>query len=93
MDTTKVHFADYRKIGCKVWDSNPGLFKNIYDAVDGNICEECGHGKQSCPGGEALLMNIKHNGPYIDPRTNAEIATDTGLSKRQISKMRKAGKL
>jgi len=65
------------------------LLTGLYLATGGNPCKECTC-QDTCPAWKAIKR-----GPHPVPitETNADIAGRLGVSKRQISKMKKRGEL
>jgi len=72
------------------------MFKGLFEITGGNICPECVE-RDQCAFQERRksLKKAAHAVRFGNHghKTNAEYATDMGVSKRQVAKMRKRGEL
>jgi len=85
--------------GCKlVEECGYAIFKGVFDHSGGDPCNGCAYEEGSrCQ----FLATIKlkasqsrrENFGKVSFKTNAEIAEEKGISKRQVAKMRKRGEL
>jgi hypothetical protein len=99
---TYIPMPDYLKSECEL-KSPLKVFLAIYTMSQGFPCKGCAYDQpevdrpQGCPVKKELLKLVRP-GRAREPKkpappTNAEIARKMKISKRQVSKLRKAGKL
>jgi len=87
----KIELVDYVRSDCEL--HKHGLFVGIYHATNGNPCIGCAY-FENCTVVTALMskanISTRHR---LTTETNKETATRMGITPRQVSKMRKAGKI
>lgn len=90
---SKIEMTDYRKVDCQLWKDNPAIFMGLYKEVNGNVCDGCGFNlSNECKGYREIALIKNHQTAGLRKyKTNAELAAELGVSKRQVSKMRKFG--
>ena len=100
----KFRIEDFDKRFCMQMDS-PQVFVWLHHSTGGNPCETgCAwYDGGTCPGykrltraepsakTERLYRNIQS--AKFSPKTNKQIADEYGITKRQVSKLRKSGEL
>ena len=77
---------------CQLATSNVLVFEGIYKMTNMNPCHGCGYNHNNkCP----VFLKFKREGgiPIRNPKypslmTNAQLASELGISKRQVSKLR-----
>lgn len=93
MKTLKYKIEEFDPILCQLatpWK----IFVGLYHATNGNPCETgCGYFNNGKCAGYLMLTTSEAAFNKISRKTNAEIAEELNCSKRQVSKMRKAGLL
>lgn len=87
----------YKTSGCEIAeDKGEGYFMGLYDAVGGQVCQDCGL-VEVCKAPDVIrLAVLKYREKLLSKapaKTNAELAKEHGISKRQVAKMRREGKL
>ena len=85
----KYSITDYRDVGCKQFGDE--IFMALYYKLNGNICPGCPW-ETTEPCKHQLELNAQKNMPkpkVTGELTNKQIATRLGISKRQVSKMKK----
>lgn len=95
-----ISFTDFYLSECELKDP-PDVFLYIYKASGGNPCFECAYNEKTvdrpdgCPVRAELQRRRLPGGPpkAPKPKTNAELAKEMGVSKRQVAKMRAKGEL
>lgn len=89
----RYEFSDFKKIKCNLflWE---GFFA-LYNTTNGNPCKDCGSNTlgNKCDGYEELKKANKSFAKKVYSETNAKAAERLGITKRQVSKMRKKGEL
>jgi len=91
---SRKSFNWYINNGCELQRPSMGTFVLVYQKSGGDPCREC-NCKDTC---KAWPL-INHPTSKLQPassakvETNADIAARLGISKRQVAKLRKAGKL
>ena len=94
----KFEFADFRKGHCEQYNTKPEMFYGLWLSVNGDPCTTgCPwFGKGQCLGYKRIIKEKAQmfpiNGSFL-ALNNAGLAKKLGVSKRQISKMRKNGTL
>ncbi len=88
-------FFSWYSTGCNYHDENQDKFKRAYQLYNGNPCQVCVY-KNTCKklsDKKSWLAGEIYIAPSTEVKTNAEIAKELGISKRQVAKMRKRGEL
>ena len=89
----KIELADYMLSDCDLLKPSPVILMSIYDMSGGDPCRDCAS-INNCITRERLIEKAnKRTSVKANVETNAEIDNRLGLSKRQVSKMRKRGVL
>lgn len=85
---------DFLKSDCELLEPNRAVFIGLYNVTNGRPCDDCVI-KTHCKARHDLeTVNVKkRSGNTMEHETNQRIAERIGVSKRQVSKMRKAGLL
>lgn len=80
---------------CKLMDESPLQFHLICRATKNDPCDGCFHKEGGmCPGYQLMAHGEQPKRSQIAPvMTNKEIAEKLGVSKREVSRMRKNGTL
>jgi len=93
-----VELRVFLKGDCELTKPEPSVLVDIYNQTNGNPCNGCGC-KSGCPLYLKLGRYTKKGSKPVRARdlasvtTNAELAAEKGISKRQAAKLRRAGKL
>ena len=87
-----AELLDFRKVDCKLWEGNVGIFFEIYKATNSNPCPGCAF-ERNCAGKKDLGRRDRLRSGISHKHTNGEIARKLNVSKRQVSKMKKKGTL
>ena len=82
---------DYLKEGCELANPQAAVLIGIYHASGGQPCKECGC--KPCKVFDKFSKTRSRKPVASNVKTNAEIAKERGISKRQVAKMRKEGKI
>ncbi len=98
-DNIRQIISNYQEANCN-WLSGPmanlNLFVGLLSETSGQVCDGCGikenctpvtFSKVSISDISTTLQSIPHT------KTNAELAQELGISKRQVAKRRKRGEL
>ena len=89
----KIELADYLQSDCDLLKPSPVILMSIYDMSGGDPCRDCAS-RNECKTRMRLIKEANEKTTVKTKKeTNAEIAIKKGLSKRQVSKMRKRGEL
>ncbi len=94
----KFEFADFRNSHCEQYNTKPEMFYALWERTNGDPCTTgCAwYGRGQCLGYKRLIRDSAQKFPVpnsFDALNNAGLAEMLGVSKRQISKMRKNGTL
>ena len=94
----KFEYSDFRKGHCEQYNTKPVMFIALWEHTNGDPCTTgCPWwGKGQCLGYKRLIRDSVQKFPVpgsFIALNNAGLAEKLGVSKRQISKMRKAGTL
>ncbi len=77
--------------------ANPHAFGYLLLTSRFYVCQDCAHVRSGCaPVNSGLIKAILQNKtlqPIPHTKTNAELAEELNITKRQVSKMRKRGEL
>ncbi len=86
---------EFLEIACELQKPNRGMFVAIYNRTNGRPCDGCCFRNHCLQKHDLELSKVqsKKKTSFSTTETNAEIAKRIGVTPRQISKMRKAGKL
>ena len=91
----RFELSDMLKSSCQLKNPRVEILIGIYHATNGSPCDGCGY-KYDCQARHeielAAMKNKRFNSLKVT-ETNSQIAKRLGISKRQVSKMRKEGKL
>jgi len=89
----KIELSDYLRSDCDLLKPSPVILMAIYDMSGGDPCRDCAS-RNYCITRKRLIEKANNKTSVkANVETNAEIANRMGLSKRQVSKMRKRGDL
>lgn len=87
--------SDMLKSSCELKQPSVNILIGVYNATNGHPCEGCAL-KKDCGARHNLELSKQHHRrfqPSVRTETNADTAKRLGISKRQVSKMRKLGKI
>jgi hypothetical protein len=95
-----ISFTDFYQSECQLKEPKD-VFLYIYKASGGNPCFECAYNEKTkehpegCPVRAELMRRRLPGAPPKPPgpKTNAELAKELGVSKRQVAKMRARGEI
>lgn len=95
-----IPVTDFFRSDCELKDPRD-VFLYIYKQSGGNPCFECAYNEKTvdrpdgCPVRAELLRRRLPGAPPKPPKpkTNAELAKELGISKRQVAKKRARGEL
>jgi len=89
-------YLNRKEMLCEQMD-RPDIMEGLIQATHGNPCVTgCPYFDEGGCLGYKQLIQVKRSKsitPGNNRRTNKQIATELGVSKRQVSKMRKAGEI
>lgn len=82
------------KSGCDL-ANDYGYFKGIWDSSNGNPCWGCGSNPCAFLNKKEAKTKEKRKAKFmkVDFQTNAELAKEMGITKRQVSRLKKRGEL
>jgi len=88
----KIELVDYVRSDCEL--HKQGFLIGIYRATNGNPCIGCAH-FMNCTAVDDLMSKAKIRTEYklSAEETNKQTAVRLGITPRQVSKMRKIGKI
>jgi hypothetical protein len=97
---TRQSLARYMQNDCELQKPDPSLLMAIFALSYGDPCSDC-NCKNTCPAWAKLQGNEKQlkkalfmtKDVPVTGETNAQVADRLGVSKRQVAKMRRDGKL
>uniref|UniRef100_A0A6M3LE98 Uncharacterized protein n=1 Tax=viral metagenome TaxID=1070528 RepID=A0A6M3LE98_9ZZZZ len=96
----KMKLEDFVKegSGCKLAKSLPDIgFAELYRLANSDPCRECAYRTNQCEFLKKVEQQKRDEKEELFGRvrfeTNAQIAEKRGISKRQVSKLRRSGKL
>jgi hypothetical protein len=87
---------EYLKAGCLFLEGdhkNETVFISLHERTNGFVCETGCADIKICQAYKALLARDPDKPVIVKIPTNAELASKLGISKRQVSKLRKKGLL
>jgi hypothetical protein len=86
----KIPYTDYIRSSCEL--AGQSIFLGLWKATGEYPCGGCGY--KTCPTRKELeFKNTPKPIPGKHFETNAQIASRLGVSKRQVAKMRRDGRL
>ena len=85
---------EYLEVDCELQKQRRDVFIALYHVTNGRPCDDCAI-RHNCKERHDLEIEsiASQNNNTIQHETNAQIAERMGITKRQASKMRKAGLL
>ena len=91
----KIELVDFIRSDCKLLSPSVVCLTALYELTNGVPCRECSHNR-SCHTLNNFKLKDKQRKSgqkMFVGKTNQQIADEMGISKRQVSKMRRKGEL
>jgi len=88
-------YEDFLSGDCELYNSSSGSFAGLWGLTHGDPCTTgCAWYKDGdCTRYKQAISRQKAKPIFVSKPTNAELSQELGISKRQVSKMRKNGML